>query len=123
MSFQQSNRIKQRISDVILEIDRMDNQDLTFWKNYQVAMQWIKGNPTPTESIPEPPLTNMEEGENDELEFAIDDDLLDFYRLSRDHKTNRSTNHSLHDELIPCICRKSEDTREERSTTNRTDSW
>lgn len=62
----------------------MENQDLTFWKNYQTAMQWIQGNTS--ESIPELPM-NIEE---DDLEFAIDDDLLNFYRLSRDHKTNRS---------------------------------
>ena len=65
----------------------MENQDLTFWKNYQVAMQWIQGNTM--ESIPELP-TNVQKDDEDELEFAIDDDLLNFYRLSRDHKTNRS---------------------------------
>lgn len=70
----------------------MENQDLTFWKNYQAAMQWITGNTI--ESIPELPTKIDEEEEADELEFAIDDDLLDFYRLSRDHKSNRSNRHS-----------------------------
>jgi hypothetical protein len=35
------------------------------------------------------PKTIRKEEEIEELEFMIDDDLMDFYRLSRDHKTNR----------------------------------
>jgi hypothetical protein len=61
----------------------MENNELTYWKNYQIAMQWIKGNPM-VDYVPE----SMKKEE--ELEFTIDDDLLDFYRLSQDHKTNRS---------------------------------
>jgi hypothetical protein len=64
----------------------MENKDLTYWKNYQAAMQWIKGNTV--EYVPEIPMRIEEE--NEELEFTIDDDLLNFYRLSRDHKANRS---------------------------------
>ncbi len=63
----------------------MENNDLTYWKNYQIAMQWIKGNTV--DYVPEP-MRNEEE--NEQLEFSIDDDLLDFYRLSRAHKANRS---------------------------------
>jgi len=71
---------------------------LTYWKNYQVAMQWIKENPT--DNVPEPV---KQEEENEELEFAINDDLLEFYRLSRDHKTNRKNqkNEAEQMELIP----------------------
>ena len=69
----------------------MENQDLTFWKNYQTAMTWIKGNQTMEVS------GEQEEQANDdhELEFMIDDDLLDFYRLSRDHKLDRSMSSDL----------------------------
>lgn len=65
----------------------MENNELTYWKNYQTAMQWIKGNPIDyiEESV-------VQEEENEELEFAIDDDLLDFYRHSREHKAKRSKN-------------------------------
>jgi len=47
-------------------------------------MQWIKGNTI--DNVPE--LMEKEE-ENEGLEFTINDDLLDFYRLSKDHKANR----------------------------------
>jgi len=63
----------------------MENNELTYWKNYQIAMQWIKGN-----TVDYVPETIRKEEENEELEFTIDDNLMDFYRLSRDHKTNRS---------------------------------
>ncbi|UJR15843.1 hypothetical protein I4U23_002769 [Adineta vaga] len=65
----------------------MENHDLTYWKNYQTAMTWIQGT--------EPIMMNRNEEnepiakEDEDLEFMIDDDLLDFYRLSRDHKANR----------------------------------
>jgi hypothetical protein len=68
----------------------MEDNNLTYWKNYQTAMQWIKGNPVhPVEMV----IQDEEETEvmdNEELEFMIDDDLLDFYRLSKNHKANRS---------------------------------
>ncbi|CAF1067281.1 unnamed protein product [Adineta ricciae] len=63
----------------------MENQDLTFWKNYQTAMTWIKENQTTEPSGEQEDQVNND----DELEFMIDDDLLDFYRLSRDHKLDR----------------------------------
>ncbi|CAF1559240.1 unnamed protein product [Adineta ricciae] len=63
----------------------MENQDLTFWKNYQAGMTWIKGNQTMEVSGEQEEQMNDDE----ELEFMIDDDLLDFYRLSRDHKLDR----------------------------------
>ncbi len=63
----------------------MENNELTYWKNYQIAMQWIKGNMV--DYVPE---MITKEKETEDLEFTIDDDLMDFYRLSRDHKTNRS---------------------------------
>ena len=61
----------------------MENKDLSYWKNYQRAMEWMKGNTV--ENLPES-TTVVDE----ELEFAIDDELLDFYRHSREHKINRS---------------------------------
>jgi hypothetical protein len=61
----------------------MENNELTYWKNYQTAMEWVKGNTM----IPEP--IEMK-NEDEELEFTIDEDLLDFYRHSKDHKANRS---------------------------------
>lgn len=64
----------------------MENNDLTYWKNYQTAMQWIKGNEM--DYVPEPLMRTEEE--NEQLEFMIDDDLLNFYRLSHNHKRNRS---------------------------------
>lgn len=63
----------------------MQNSELTYWKNYQTAMSWMKGH--------EPPVVHEEAEEaadEEALEFTIDDDLLDFYRLSREHKANRS---------------------------------
>lgn len=75
----------------------MEDNELTYWKNYQVAMQWIQNNRTidvpismnnkPEEQQEEEMIVN---NEDDQFEFTIDDDLLDFYRLSRDHKANRS---------------------------------
>ncbi|CAF3069241.1 unnamed protein product [Rotaria socialis] len=75
---------------------KMENNDLTFWKNYQAAMQWIQGN---TNNCPPTLITSgyentLTEEDNKALEFTIDDDLLDFYRLSRDHKANRKTEKS-----------------------------
>ena len=64
---------------------KMNNQNLTFWTNYQTAMQWINTNPT-VETVIE-----QEQGQEQDLEFMIDDDMLDFYRLSKEHKINRST--------------------------------
>jgi hypothetical protein len=64
----------------------MENNDLTFWKNYQTGMEWIKGN-----TINSVPIVMKEEEEGEEdLEFLIDDELLDFYRFSKEHKANRS---------------------------------
>lgn len=65
----------------------MENSDMTYWKNYQTAMEWMKGNGARE-------VRNADEHEvvdrkDEQLEFTIDDDLLDFYRLSRDHKVNR----------------------------------
>ncbi|CAF0793199.1 unnamed protein product [Rotaria sp. Silwood1] len=78
-------------------IIEMENNDLTYWKNYQTAMQWIQGN-----TINNAPILMREEEENTmidddndkQLQFTIDDDLLDFYRLSRDHKANRKNQKS-----------------------------
>lgn len=73
------------------------NPDLTYWKNYQIAMQWIQGNNSivPPASLSTLPIVAdamivEEEGEEDELEFTIDDELLEFYRHSKDHRANRS---------------------------------
>jgi hypothetical protein len=70
----------------------MANNDLTYWKNYQTAMQWVK-----EDGMNDVPAMVREEEENEvindedeQLEFTIDDDLLDFYRLSRVHKAKRS---------------------------------
>ena len=80
------------MSDIILDNSKMENNDLTFWKNYQAAMQWIQGNANncPPTLIANEDENTLNDEDNKALEFTIDDDLLDFYRLSRDHKANRS---------------------------------
>ncbi len=105
------------IFSIIVEYREMENQALTYWKNYQVAMQWIKGN-----VLEASPMTVVEkkeeEEENEELEFTIDDDVLDFYRLSRDHKTNRSNYFATKGmRKFVCYSRESEIERKERSRT------
>ncbi|CAF1243557.1 unnamed protein product [Adineta steineri] len=85
----------------------MENNDLTYWKNYQTAMQWIKGDVSTItrEEVEEETVVTNEEDK--ELEFTIDDDLLDFYRLSREHKASRKNqktqeeNEAEQIELIP----------------------
>ena len=69
---------------------RMASNDLTFWKNYQSAMAWAKGNvlEPPTGMVTHEPKT--EEADSDPAEFIIDDDILDFYRHSQDHRISRS---------------------------------
>jgi len=72
---------------------KMANNDLTYWKNYQTAMQWIKEdgmNHAPAMVMRQEEENEVMNNEDEELEFTIDDDLLDFYRLSRVHKANRS---------------------------------
>lgn len=66
--------------------------NLTYWKNYEAAMQWIQGNSMNYVATlnTEGQETMQLDKEDEELEFTISDDLLDFYRLSRDHKVNRS---------------------------------
>ncbi|CAF0999343.1 unnamed protein product [Rotaria sordida] len=78
-------------------IIKMENNDLTYWKNYQTAMQWIQGNTTNNVPIlmrKEEENTMIDDDQDKQLEFTIDDDLLDFYRLSRDHKANRKNQKS-----------------------------
>ncbi|CAF1005235.1 unnamed protein product [Rotaria sordida] len=75
----------------------MENNDLTYWKNYQTAMQWIQGNTinnVPILMRKEEENTMIDDDQDKQLEFTIDDDLLDFYRLSRDHKANRKNQKS-----------------------------
>ncbi|CAF4328711.1 unnamed protein product, partial [Adineta steineri] len=85
----------------------MENNDLTYWKNYQTAMQWMKGDVSTImrEEVEEETVVTNEEDK--ELEFTIDDDLLDFYRLSKEHKASRKNqktqeeNEAEQIELIP----------------------
>ena len=59
----------------------MENEsEWTFWKNYQTAMQWVQSDASS--------FVPVEETEEDE--FAIDDELLEFYRHTKDHRANRS---------------------------------
>lgn len=76
----------------------MENNDLTYWKNYQTAMQWIKGDVINYDPAVEE--TEVIDDKDEQLEFAIDDDLLDFYRLTQDHKANRSKCYIQFDEKI-----------------------
>jgi hypothetical protein len=88
----------------------MENKDLTYWKNYQAAMQWIQGNTV--EYTPEVPVTVEEE--NEESEFPIDDDLLDFYRHTREHRANRSNDFRLNLQVFTFdFSRKSKSSRNE----------
>ena len=77
---------------IILDSLKMENNDLTYWKNYQAAMQWVKDNTINYESTSRrsEEENQMIDNEDEQLEFTISDDLLDFYRLSREHKINRS---------------------------------
>ena len=70
----------------------MDNEDLTYWKNYRTAMGWMKGETViqPEEIPVESPIEQETAADDEELEFTIDEELLDFYRHSKDHRANRS---------------------------------
>ena len=59
----------------------MEKQDLTFWKNYQTAMGWIGDKETM--------IANDEETE-ETSDLEIDDELLEFYQQTKNHRAHRS---------------------------------
>ena len=65
----------------------MENEDLTYWTNYRTAMGWLKGE---TVVEPEEIAVEQEAVDDEEPELAIDEDFLDFYRQSKDHRASRS---------------------------------
>jgi hypothetical protein len=84
------NEVETKVSIAILDENITMNSD-TYWKNYRMAMQWIQGNDQcRSNDISIETITDNEPVDNEKLQFTIDDDLLNFYRLSRDHRANRS---------------------------------